>query len=131
MWMKDNQVNNKKPTDLYEIYRDVLALSENLVALAEAQQWEQLVAHETEYVYAVENLTQLTHEFEAHQPITDELVRLLHQIIENEQITKTHLQQHLDFLSKEMKQLDQKRALNNSYGQFNEPDTPITIKPIE
>ncbi|ELX8378907.1 flagellar protein FliT [Providencia vermicola] len=129
--MKDKQVNNKEPIDLYEIYRDVLVLSENLVALAQAKQWEQLVAQETEYVYAVENLTQLTHEFEAQNPITDELVGLLHQIIENEKITKTYLQQHLDFLSKEMKQLDQTRVINNSYGQFNEPDTPMTIKPIE
>ncbi|MDV5226042.1 flagellar protein FliT [Providencia rettgeri] len=129
--MKYKQVKNHKPIDLHEIYRDVLLLSENLVALAQAKEWEQLIAHEAEYVHAVENLTQLSHEFEAQQPITDELVALLQQIIENERVTKIHLQQHLDFLSKEIKQLDQNRALNNSYGQFNQPDTPKTIKPLE
>lgn len=131
MWMKDKQVNNHKPIDLHEIYRDVLVLSENLVALAQAKEWEQLIARETEYVHAVENLTQLSHQLEAQQPITDELVVLLQQIIENERVTKTYLQQHLDFLSKEIKQLDQNRALNNSYGQFNQTDTPKTIKPLE
>lgn len=129
--MKYKQVNNHKSIDLHEIYRDVLVLSENLVALAQAKEWEQLIAHETEYVHAVENLTQLSHELGAQHPITNELVIMLQQIIENERVTKTYLQQHLDFLSKEIKQLDQTRALNNSYGQFNQPDTPKTIKPLE
>lgn len=124
-------MNSHKSIDLHEIYRDVLVLSENLVALAQAKEWEQLIARETEYVHAVENLTQLSHELGAQHPITNELVIMLQQIIENERVTKTYLQQHLDFLSKEIKQLDQTRALNNSYGQFNWPDTPKTIKPLE
>lgn len=131
MWMKDNQVDNKNPIDLQEIYRNVLVLSENLVALAKSAQWETLVSRETEYVLAVENLTVLTHEYEQQQPITDEFIQFLQQIIENERITKEYLQKHLNFLSKEMKQLEQKRVLNNSYGQFNESETPYIIKPME
>ena len=64
MWMKDNQVDNKNPIDLHEIYRNVLVLSEELVALAQSGEWETLVSRETEYVLAVENLTQLTQAFE-------------------------------------------------------------------
>lgn len=129
--MKDKQVNNHKSIDLHNIYCNVLVLSENLVTLAQAGEWEQLVSYETEYVYAVENLTRLSHELEIQQTITSKSVNLLHQIIENERITKIYLQQHLDFLSKEIKQLDQKRGINNSYGQFNEPDSPMIIKSIE
>ncbi len=131
MWMKDNQVDNKNPIDLQEIYRNVLVLSENLVALAKSAQWETLVSRETEYVLAVENLTVLTHEYEQQEPITDEFIQFLQQIIENERITKEYLQKHLNFLSKEMKQLEQKRVLNNSYGQFNDSETPYIIKPME
>ncbi|GAB1439433.1 hypothetical protein MASR2M36_22050 [Providencia sp.] len=131
MWMKDNQVDNKNPIDLQEIYRNVLVLSEDLVALAQSGEWETLVSRETEYVLAVENLTQLTQAFEQQQPITEDFIQLLHKIIENERITKEYLQQHLNFLSKEIKQLDQKRVLNNSYGQFDEPDTPLVIRPME
>ncbi|EKT62203.1 flagellar protein FliT [Providencia burhodogranariea] len=129
--MKDKQVKNQKTIDLHNIYYDVLVLSENLVDLAQSGDWEQLVSYEIEYLYAVENLTQLSHELEIQQAITSKFVSLLNQIIENERITKTYLQQHLDFLSKEMKQLDQKRELNNSYGQFNEPALPMIIKAIE
>ncbi|HBO23901.1 MULTISPECIES: flagellar protein FliT [unclassified Providencia] len=129
--MKDNQVDNKNPIDLQEIYRNVLVLSENLVALAKSAQWETLVSRETEYVLAVENLTVLTHEYEQQEPITDEFIQFLQQIIENERITKEYLQKHLNFLSKEMKQLEQKRVLNNSYGQFNDSETPYIIKPME
>ncbi|MCW2253994.1 flagellar protein FliT [Providencia alcalifaciens] len=129
--MKDKQVNNHKSIDLHNIYCNVLVLSENLVALAQAGEWEQLVSYETEYVYAVENLTRLSYELEIQQTITSKFVNLLHQIIENERITKIYLQQHLDFLSKEIKQLDQKRGINNSYGQFNEPDSPMIIKSFE
>ena len=131
MWMKDNQVDNKNPIDLQEIYRNVLVLSENLVALAKSAQWETLVSRETEYVLAVENLTVLTHEYEQQEPITDEFIQFLQQIIENERITKEYLQKHLNFLSKEMKQLEQKRVLNNSYGQFNDSEPPYIIKPME
>ncbi len=131
MWMKDNQVDNKNPIDLQEIYRNVLVLSENLVALAQSGEWETLVSRETEYVLAVENLTALTQAFEEQQPITEEFIQLLHKIIENERVTKEYLQQHLNFLSKEIKQLDQKRVLNNSYGQFDETDAPLVIRPRE
>nr|WP_285316351.1 flagellar protein FliT [Providencia rettgeri] len=129
--MKDNQVDNKNPIDLQEIYRNVLVLSENLVALAQSGEWETLVSRETEYVLAVENLTELTQAFEQQQPITEEFIQLLHKIIENERVTKEYLQQHLNFLSKEIKQLDQKRVLNNSYGQFDEPDPPLVVRPME
>ncbi|BBG58532.1 Flagellar protein FliT [Providencia rustigianii] len=129
--MKDNQVDNKNPLYLLEVYRNVLILSENLVALAKSGEWETLISRETDYVLAVENLTALTHDFEQHQPITEDFIQLLHQIIENERITKEYLQNHLNFLSKEMKHLDQQKVLNNSYGQFDEPDTPRVIKPLE
>lgn len=131
MWMKDNPVDNKNPIDLPEIYRNVLVLSENLVALAQSGEWEALVSRETEYVLAVENLTVLTQIFEEQQPITEEFIQLLQKIIENERITKEYLQQHLNFLSKEIKQLDQQRVLNNSYGQFDNSDTALIIKPME
>lgn len=90
-------MNNHKTIDLHQIYRDVFVLSENLVALAQAKEWEQLIARETEYVRAIENLMQLSDELEAQQPITDELVALLQLIIENERVTKTYLQQQLGF----------------------------------
>lgn len=131
MWMKDNPVDNKNPIDLPEIYRNVLVLSENLVALAQSGEWEALVSRETEYVLAVENLTVLTQIFEQQQPITEEFIQLLQKIIENERITKEYLQQHLNFLSKEIKQLDQQRVLNNSYGQFDDSDAALIIKPME
>ncbi|CAG9413502.1 Flagellar protein FliT [Providencia alcalifaciens] len=131
MWMKDNQVDNKNPIYLLEIYRNVLILSENLVSLAQSGEWETLISRETEYVLAVENLTALTQEYEQEQPITDDFVQLLHQIIENERVTKEYLQNHLNFLSKEIKQLDQQKVLNNSYGQFDQPDAPRVIKPLE
>ncbi len=131
MWMKDNPVDNKNPIDLPEIYQNVLVLSENLVALAQSGEWEALVSRETEYVLAVENLTVLTQIFEQQQPITEEFIQLLQKIIENERITKEYLQQHLNFLSKEIKQLDQQRVLNNSYGQFDDSDTALIIKPME
>ena len=69
MWMKDNQVDNKNPIYLLEIYRNVLILSENLVSLAQSGEWETLISRETEYVLAVENLTALTQEYEQEQPL--------------------------------------------------------------
>lgn len=129
--MKDNPVDNNNSIDLREIYFNVLMLSENLVALAQSNEWETLISREAEYVVAVENLTALTQAFEETQPITEEFIQLLQRIIENERITKEYLQQHLNFLSKEIKQLDQKRVLNNSYGQFVELNAPIIVKPME
>lgn len=131
MWMKDNPVDNNNSIDLREIYFNVLVLSENLVALAQSNEWETLLSREAEYVVAVENLTALTQAFEGTQPITEEFIQLLQRIIENERITKESLQRHLNFLSKEIKQLDQKRVLNNSYGQFAEVNAPIIIKPMQ
>lgn len=129
--MKDNPVDNNNSIDLREIYFNVLVLSENLVALAQSNEWETLLSREAEYVVAVENLTALTQAFEETQPITEEFIQLLQRIIENERITKESLQRHLNFLSKEIKQLDQKRVLNNSYGQFAEVNAPIIIKPMQ
>ncbi|WP_442959602.1 hypothetical protein [Providencia sp. PROV172] len=45
-------MDNKNPIDLHEIYRNVLVLSEELVALAQSGEWETLVSRETEYVLA-------------------------------------------------------------------------------
>ncbi|WP_247709996.1 hypothetical protein [Morganella morganii] len=58
-------------------------------------------------------------------------MEILQAIIENERVTKIYLQDHLNFLSKEIKQLDQQRVINKSYGQFTDPDYSIHVKPVE
>lgn len=131
MWMKDNQVSIQTTINLHDIYQHVLTLSEELVTLARNSEWDNLIARETDYVCAVEHLTQLSHELEKEQPVTGELVEILQAIIENERVTKICLQDHLNFLSKEIKQLDQQRVINKSYGQFSDPDYSINIKPAE
>lgn len=131
MWMKDNQVSIQTTINLHDIYSHVLVLSEELVTLAKNSEWDSLIARETDYVSAVEYLTHISHQLEKEQPVTGELVEVLQAIIENERVTKIYLQDHLNYLSKEIKQLDQQRVINKSYGQFNNPDYSINIKPME
>ncbi|WP_247710008.1 hypothetical protein [Morganella morganii] len=50
--------------NLHDIYQHVLTLSEELVTLARNSEWDDLIARETDYVCAVEHLTQLSHELE-------------------------------------------------------------------
>ncbi len=90
--MKDNQVDNKNPIDLQEIYRNVLVLSENLVALAQSgwRRWSR------ETICRGGKPHQVNASVRNSSPSLKSLFSYC-QIIENERVTKEYLQQHLNF----------------------------------
>lgn len=106
--------------DIMAAYSHVLNLSEQMLTLANNQQWDQLIEMEMDYLKSVEAMTKLAKPADCELAIQQTLTKILKNILENENETRNLLRARLDELGMLIKQTGQEQRIQNSYGQFTE-----------
>lgn len=99
-------------------YQVILALSENMLALAQEEKWDELVELEVNYLKAVEATTMLPLSEEVSVAVQN-LIRLhLQRILDNEAQIKILLQARMNALAELIGQSVKQQEVNATYGRF-------------
>lgn len=105
---------------LLSAYQQIHALSEQMITLAQAGQWDALIEMEITYVQAVEKTVQLAGFPEPSSTLQDILRSKLQQILNNETEVKRLMQLRMDELTVLIGQSTRQSAVNSTYGQFHD-----------
>ncbi|MFV8982312.1 flagella biosynthesis regulatory protein FliT [Serratia fonticola] len=101
-------------------YQKIHSLSEQMITLAQAGQWDALIEMEITYVQAVEKTAQLAGIPEPSSTLQDILRSKLQQILNNETEVKRLMQLRMDELTILIGQSTRQSAVNSTYGQFHD-----------
>ncbi|ALX95615.1 MULTISPECIES: flagella biosynthesis regulatory protein FliT [Serratia] len=101
-------------------YQKIHSLSEQMITLAQAGQWDALIEMEITYVQAVEKTAQLAGIPEPSSSLQDILRGKLQQILKNETEVKRLMQRRMDELTVLIGQSTRQSAVNSTYGQFHD-----------
>ncbi|MBC3250668.1 flagellar biosynthesis protein FliT [Serratia fonticola] len=101
-------------------YQKIHSLSEQMITLAQAGQWDALIEMEITYVQAVEKTAQLAGIPEPSSTLQDILRSKLQQILKNETEVKRLMQLRMDELTVLIGQSTRQSAVNSTYGQFHD-----------
>ncbi|NXZ89157.1 flagella biosynthesis regulatory protein FliT [Serratia fonticola] len=101
-------------------YQKIHTLSEQMITLAQAGQWDALIEMEISYVQAVEKTAQLAGIPEPSSTLQDILRSKLQQILNNETEVKRLMQLRMDELTVLIGQSTRQSAVNSTYGQFHD-----------
>ncbi|MEX2943881.1 flagella biosynthesis regulatory protein FliT [Serratia fonticola] len=101
-------------------YQKIHSLSEQMITLAQAGQWDALIEMEISYVQAVEKTAQLAGIPEPSSTLQDILRSKLQQILKNETEVKRLMQLRMDELTVLIGQSTRQSAVNSTYGQFHD-----------
>ncbi|AKG71909.1 flagella biosynthesis regulatory protein FliT [Serratia fonticola] len=105
---------------LLSAYQQIHTLSEQMITLAQAGQWDALIEMEITYVQAVEKTAQLAGFPEPSSTLQDILRSKLQQILSNETEVKRLMQLRMDELTVLIGQSTRQSAVNSTYGQFHD-----------
>ncbi|ERK08227.1 flagella biosynthesis regulatory protein FliT [Serratia fonticola] len=105
---------------LLSAYQQIHTLSEQMITLAQAGQWDALIEMEIGYVQAVEKTAQLAGIPEPSSTLQDILRSKLQQILKNETEVKRLMQLRMDELTVLIGQSTRQSAVNSTYGQFHD-----------
>jgi len=105
---------------LLSAYQKIHTLSEQMITLAQAGQWDALIEMEITYVQAVEKTAQLAGIPEPSSALQDILRSKLQQILNNETEVKRLMQLRMNELTVLIGQSTRQSAVNSTYGQFHD-----------
>ncbi|MGL5387516.1 MAG: flagella biosynthesis regulatory protein FliT [Serratia sp. (in: enterobacteria)] len=105
---------------LLSAYQQIQTLSEQMIALAQAAQWDALIEMEVIYVQAVEKTAKLVAIAELSPALQGILRNKLQQILNNETELKRLMQQRMDELRVLIGQSTRQSVVNSTYGQFHD-----------
>lgn len=105
---------------LLSAYQQIHTLSEQMITLAQAGQWDALIEMEISYVQAVEKTAQLAGIPEPSSTLQDILRSKLQQILNNETEVKRLMQLRMNELTILIGQSTRQSAVNSTYGQFHD-----------
>lgn len=105
---------------LLSAYQQIHTLSEQMITLAQAGQWDALIEMEIAYVQAVEKTARLAGFPEPSSTLQDILRSKLQQILNNETEVKRLMQLRMDELTVLIGQSTRQSAVNSTYGQFHD-----------
>ncbi|MCO7511181.1 flagella biosynthesis regulatory protein FliT [Serratia fonticola] len=105
---------------LLSAYQHIHTLSEQMITLAQAGQWDALIEMEIIYVQAVEKTAQLAGIPEPSSSLQDILRGKLQQILKNETELKRLMQLRMDELTVLIGQSTRQSVVNSTYGQFHD-----------
>ncbi|MGF6191168.1 flagella biosynthesis regulatory protein FliT [Serratia sp. 2723] len=105
---------------LLSAYQQIQTLSEQMITLAQAGQWDTLIEMEITYVQAVEKTAQLAGIPELPPALQDILRNKLQQILCNETELKRLMQLRMDELTVLIGQSTRQSVVNSTYGQFHD-----------
>lgn len=105
---------------LLSAYQQIHTLSEQMITLAQASQWDALIEMEIVYVQAVEKTAQLAGIPEPSSSLQDILRGKLQQILNNETELKRLMQLRMDELTVLIGQSTRQSVVNSTYGQFHD-----------
>lgn len=101
-------------------YQQIQTLSEQMISLAQAGQWDALIEMEVIYVQAVEKTAKLVTITELSSALQEILRNKLQQILNNETELKRLMQLRMDELTVLIGQSTRQSAVNSTYGQFHD-----------
>lgn len=110
---------------LLSAYQQIYTQSNQMIALAQAGQWDALIELEANYLQAVEKTAKFTGISGADTALQPVLHRKLQQILSNETELKRLLQQRMDELTVLIGQSMRQQVVNSTYGQF--PDRALLL----
>ncbi|HHS9878579.1 flagella biosynthesis regulatory protein FliT [Klebsiella aerogenes] len=110
----------ERQQQLLAAYQQIHTLSNQMIALARAGQWEALVEMQFAYVTAVEKTAEFTGKAGPSLALQEMLNAKLKQIIDNEGVLKGLLQQRMEQLKTLIDQSTRQNAVNTAYGQFDD-----------
>ena len=105
---------------LLSAYQQIHTLSGQMIALAQAGQWDTLIEMEITYVQAVEKTAQLVAISELSPALQETLRNKLQQILSNETELKRLMQLRMDELTVLIGQSTRQSVVNSTYGQFHD-----------
>lgn len=100
-------------------YQQLLATSRTMLNLAKKGHWDELISYELGYVTSVEKLTQFQDSSEAAPHVQAQIRPMLKQILDNEVLLKTLLNQRMDELRTLVGQTSRQHNLNSTYGRLS------------
>lgn len=95
------------------------SLSQQLVVLAQSEQWETLLEWEARYLEKVEDPSASLPFYELSPAAQEALTHLQQKILRNEQQLRQLLQQRKEILITLIVHCTQQHVLNNTYGKIN------------
>lgn len=101
---------------LYLSYQKLVEKSNMMLRLATEGLWDELIASEMDYVNAVQNIAQLTHDNQPNDPLQEQLRPLLRAVLDNESQVKRLLQARMDELAKLVGQSSIQKTVMTTYG---------------
>lgn len=116
-------------------WQQVLQLSNQMLVMAQTQQWEALISEELAYIQRVEALSGSEGSV-ADCPHPDSLREILRQLLANEAEVKRLLLERMDTLKVMIHQGNQQQSVNQAYGRLagmlllpaSAPDATPTVK---
>lgn len=109
----------RSSNELLACYRKLVHLSESMLALASAGEWEQLIACEVDYLKAVEGVTQHMVS-KALPPMLQLQIRDdIKQVLDNETRLKALLNDRMDRLRVMVDSSGNQRNISNTYGKIS------------
>lgn len=103
---------------LLSAYQQIYSLSNQMIALAQSNQWDALIELEMLYISAVEKTSVFVGVTGSSMALQELLRHKLQQILDNETELKRLLQLRMDELKILIGQSTQQNVVNHAYGQF-------------
>ncbi|SFU07079.1 flagellar protein FliT [Kosakonia arachidis] len=100
-------------------YQQLLVTSRAMLNLAKEGRWDELIEHEVKYVNAVEKIAQSQDTGEVAPQLQAQIRPLLKQILDNEVVLKTLLNERMDELRTLVRQTSQQHNLHSTYGRLS------------
>jgi flagellar protein FliT len=110
----------ERQQQLLSTYQQIYNLSNQMLALAQAGKWEELVGLELTYVTAVEKTANYAITENTSIALQELLRNKLQQILNNESELKRLLQLRMDELKILIGQSTRQSTVNSTYGQFHD-----------
>ncbi|HGJ5864388.1 flagellar protein FliT [Arsenophonus nasoniae] len=109
---------NSEHQPFLSAYQHLLTISQQMLALAQLGQWEQLLVSEKGYQQAVEQVTALGSIAGLSKPLSHQLTELLQAILTNENAIRQLMERQMNELAQLIKQTAQQQQLQSRYGEF-------------
>ncbi|WGL99389.1 flagellar protein FliT [Arsenophonus sp. aPb] len=99
-------------------YQHLLTISQQMLSLAQLDQWEQLLVIENVYQQAVDQVTALGSIADLAEPLCHQLTELLQAILTNENAIRQLMESRMNELAQLIKQSAQQQQLQSHYREF-------------
>lgn len=106
--------------ELLSVYKEIASLSSQMLELASASQWDELIAMEAEYAKAVEKTSKFTEFMAASVEWEDALTEALQNILNNETELKRLLRLRMDELKVFVGYGTSRHNITQAYGHSND-----------